>query len=287
MNEFLTEVAFIFQRLDWLGLVDILLVTAVFFGLFLLMRGTQAAVLLRGVVILIVVVALLSGFLRLRAFTWLLRSTLPALLLAIPVIFQPELRRVLDRLGRVSVLLSLGHRETNAGPVIDAICTACQRLSEKRYGALIVIERDVGLQDYIDTGVKIDSTVSSQLLVQVFVKDTPLHDGAVILRGDRIVSAACVLPLSTEANLSQQQFGLRHRASLGVTEVSDAVAVVVSEQTGVISVTHNGKIIRRLDAARLQNILTAFYKPRPTNFLRWLSGRAGRNDITKSPEAKW
>jgi diadenylate cyclase len=287
VNEFLTEVAFIFQRLDWLSLVDVLLVTAVFYGLFVLMRGTQAAVLLRGVIILIIIVALLSGFLRLRAFTWLLRSTLPALLLAIPVIFQPELRRVLDRLGRVSVLLSLGHRDTNAATVIDAICTACQRLSEKRYGALIVIERDVGLQDYIDTGVKIDSAVSSQLLIQIFVKDTPLHDGAAILRGDRIVGAACVLPLSTEANLSQQQFGLRHRASLGISEVSDAVAVVVSEQTGVISVTHNGKIIRRLDAARLQNILTAFYRPRPTNFLRWWFARAGRNDITKSPEAKW
>lgn len=286
MNEFLTEVAFIFQRLDWLGVIDILLVTAVFFSLFLLMRGTQAAVLLRGVIILIIIVALLSGFLRLRAFTWLLRSTLPALLLAIPVIFQPELRRALDRLGRVSVLLSLNHRETSAGAVIDAICTASQRLSEKRYGALIVIERDVGLQDYIDTGVKIDSTVSSQLLIQIFVKDTPLHDGAVIVRGDRIVSAACVLPLSTEANLSQQQFGLRHRASLGISEVSDAVAVVVSEQTGIISVTHNGKIIRRLDAARLQNILTAFYRPRPTNFRRWFT-RAGRNDVTKSPEVKW
>lgn len=269
MNEFLTEVTFIFQRLDWLSLVDILLVTAVFFSVFVLMRDTQAVVLLRGVIVLIVAVALLSGLLRLRAFTWLLRSILPALLLAIPVIFQPEIRRALERLGRASVFVSFGNREVNAQPVIDSICTACQRLSEKRYGALIVLEREVGLQEYIDTGVKMDSLVTTELLVQIFIKDTPLHDGAVILRNGRLVSAACVLPLSTDATLSQQSMGLRHRAALGISETSDAVAVIVSEQTGSISVTHNGKMIRRLDAARLQNILTAFYRPNHVNFPRW------------------
>ena len=269
MSEFLAEVAFIFQRLDWLGVVDILLVTAVFFSLFVLMRDTQAVVLLRGVIFLIVAVALLSGLLRLRAFTWLLRSTLPALLLAIPVIFQPELRRALERLGRASVFVGFGNREAHTQSVIEAICTAAQRLSEKRYGALIVIEREVGLQEYIDTGVKMDSLVTAELLVQVFVKDTPLHDGAVILRNSRLVSAACVLPLSTDAGLSHQSMGLRHRAALGVSETSDAVAIIISEQTGAISVTHNGKMIRRLDAARLQNILTAFYRPATPLFPRW------------------
>ena len=269
VNEFLTEVTFIFQRLDWLSLVDILLVTAVFFSLFVLMRDTQAVVLLRGVIVLIVAVAVLSGLLRLRAFTWLLRSILPALLLAIPVIFQPEIRRALERLGRASVLVNFGSRETHAQPVIESICAACQRLSEKRYGALIVLEREVGLQEYIDTGVKMDSLVTTELLVQIFIKDTPLHDGAVILRNGRLISAACVLPLSTDATLSQQSMGLRHRAALGISETSDAVAVIVSEQTGAISVTHNGKMIRRLDAARLQNILTAFYRPNQVNFPRW------------------
>lgn len=273
LSEFLTEVTFLFQRLDWFGVVDILLVTAVFFSLFVVMRGTQAVVLLRGVIMLIVVVAALSGLLRLRAFTWLLRNSLPALLLAIPVIFQPEIRRALERIGRASNLLNVGSKETNnADSIIVAICTACQRLSDRRYGALIVLEREVGLQEYIDTGVKLESLVSAELLVQIFVKDTPLHDGAVIVRNGRIISAACVLPLSTEANLSHQSqpLGLRHRAALGISENSDAVAVIVSEQTGHISVTHNGKMIRRLDAARLQNILTAFHRPRANGtFSRW------------------
>ncbi|MBI3242650.1 MAG: TIGR00159 family protein [Chloroflexi bacterium] len=275
-----------FQRLDWLGVVDILLVTVVFFSIFVVMRGTQAVVLLRGVILLVVAVALLGGFFRLRAFTWLLRSTLPALLLAIPVIFQPEIRRALERLGRASVFLNFGEKETHGQPVIEAICTTCQRLSEKRYGALIVIEREVGLREYIDTGVKMDAVVSSELLVQIFFKDTPLHDGAVILQNGRIVSAACVLPLSTETNLTQQQFGLRHRAALGISEVSDAVAVIVSEQTGTISVTHNGKMIRRLDAARLQNILTAFHRPQSQSVWRWLRrAESQKESAKKSSEA--
>lgn len=269
MNEFLNDVIYIFQQLDLLDVVDILLVTAVFFALFVLMRDTQAVVLLRGVIVLVIIVALLSALLRLRAFTWLLRSILPALLLAIPVIFQPEIRRALERLGRASVFFSFGNREADVQPIITAISTACQRLSEKRYGALIVIEREVGLQEYIDTGVKMDALVTAELLVQIFVKDTPLHDGAVVLRNGRLVSAACVLPLSTDATLSQQAIGLRHRAALGISEISDAVSVVVSEQTGIISVTHNGKIIRRLDPIRLQNILTAFYRPHEIRFSRW------------------
>jgi diadenylate cyclase len=282
-TEFLTEVTFFFQRLDFFALVDILLVTAVFFSLFMLMRDTQAVVLLRGVIVLIVLVAVLSGFLRLRAFTWLLRSTLPALLLAIPVIFQPEIRRALERLGRASVFVNFSNREVNIQPIVEAISIASQRLSEKRYGALIVIEREVGLQEYIDTGVKMDSLVTPELLVQIFIKDTPLHDGAVILRDGRLTSAACVLPLSTDASLSHQSLGLRHRAALGISEASDAVAVVVSEQTGTVSVTHNGKMIRRLDSARLQNILTAFYRPTNSAFPQW-GGRRAKDDRPKPKE---
>lgn len=284
LTEFITEVTFFFQRLDLLAVLDIVLVTVIFFSLFVLMRDTQAVVLLRGVIVLIVLVAVLSGLLRLVAFTWLLRNTLPALLLAIPVIFQPEIRRALERLGRASVFVNFGfgNREENVQPIIESICTACQRLSEKRYGALIVIEREVGLQEYIDTGVKMDSMVTPELLVQIFIKDTPLHDGAVILRHGRLISAACVLPLSTDATLSHQSLGLRHRAALGISEVSDAVAVIVSEQTGTISVTHNGKMIRRLDSARLQNILTAFYRPTTTPFPRW----GGRNAKEERPKPK-
>ena len=271
MTEFLSEATFIFQRLDWLSVVDILLVTVVFFTLFIIMRGTQAVVLMRGVILITVIVALLSAFFRLRAFSWLLRSTLPALLLAIPIVFQPEIRRALERLGRFSNFLTIGGVESSETPAeIESIALACRQLSDQRFGALIVLEREAGLQEYIDTGVKMDSLVSAELLVQIFVKDTPLHDGAVILQHNRLASAACVLPLSTDPTLSQQQFGLRHRAALGISEASDAVAVVVSEQTGMISVAHNGKMIRRLDTARLQNILTAFHRPRDNKLFGWL-----------------
>lgn len=262
MNELLTELTSLFQRLDWLSVLDILLVATVIFAVLALVRGTQAVVLLRGVILLVIIIALLSSFLRLSAFSWLLRSTLPALLIAVPVIFQPELRRALERLGRASTLLNFGAREPEVLPVIQALSAAAEKLSAQRLGGLIVIEREAGLQEFIDTGVQLDAVVSIELLVQVFHLNTPLHDGAVILRGDRIAAAGCVLPLSTTTGLDKQ-LGLRHRAALGVSEASDAVAIVVSEQTGTISVAHNGRIIRRLDGHRLKNILVAFYRPRP------------------------
>ncbi len=255
------------QEFNLLSLVDILLVATVIYALLFVLRGSQAINLLRGVLLLTVIVFLLSGVLRLRAISWLLRAVLPALLVAIPVIFQPEIRRALDRLGRASTLLSSSNRREDVRTIVDAIVTASQSLSEKHFGGLIVIEREVGLREVIDTGVAMDAYLSSELLVQIFFKDTPLHDGAVILRGNIISAAACVLPLSTEASLTDRQLGLRHRAAIGVTETSDAVAVVVSEETGGISVVQNGRIIRRLDAARLRNILMAFYRPRTTRAL--------------------
>lgn len=271
--EDLSELLLIFQRLNLLSILDILLVATVFGLLLWFTRGTQAATLLRGILLLAVIVAILSSVLQLRAFSWLLRNTLPAIILSIPVIFQPELRRGLDRIGRASTWFGFGTlSEDDPQPQIQAITTAAQRLSDLRYGALIVIEREVGLQEHIDTGIALDSQITPELLQQIFYKDTPLHDGAVIIRGDRIAAAACVLPLSTDTSLTSRQLGLRHRASLGISEVSDAVAVVISEETGVVSVVHNGRMIRRLDANRLRNVLDAFYRPRFDQglFGRWL-----------------
>ncbi len=263
MADILTELTSLLQRLDWLSVLDILLVATVFFALLALVRGTQAVVLLRGVILLVIIIAVLTSFLRLSAFSWLLRNTLPALLLAVPVVFQPELRRALERLGRASSFSMFGAREPEGLAVVHTLATAAERLSGLRLGGLIVIEREAGLQEYVDTGIRLDALVSAELLVQIFHVNTPLHDGAVILRGGRIAAAACVMPLSTSTGLDKQM-GLRHRAAVGVSEVSDAVAVVVSEETGSISVAHNGRIIRRLDANRLKNILLAFYRPRPT-----------------------
>ncbi|MCC7361746.1 MAG: TIGR00159 family protein [Anaerolineales bacterium] len=277
MAELLEEITFIFSRLDWLSVLDILLVALVIYSLLALVRGTQAVVLLRGIILVVLMVVLLSSILQLRAFTWLLRNTLPALLLSIPVIFAPELRRALERLGRAGTGLTLGAREAEIEPVIEAIKDAAVRLSERRHGALIVIERQVGLKNYADTGVALDAAVTVELLMQVFYPNTPLHDGAVIIKGARVVAAACIMPL-TSGETTDKQMGLRHRAALGITEVSDAVAVVISEETGAISVAHNGRMIQRLDAPRLRHILAAFYRPRGggNNLVNWLRRPFGR-----------
>ena len=262
MAELLGELLFLFSRLDAVGIIDILLVTLVIYSLLRLVRGTQAVVLLRGIMFLFLAIALLTAVLRLRAFSWLLRNTLPALLISIPVIFAPEIRRALERLGRAGTTFSFAARAADVQSVIDAIAAAAQRLAERRHGGLIVIERQVGLKDYADTGVALDAAISAELLLQTFYPNTPLHDGAVILKGDRLAAAACVMPLASGSAITDRQMGLRHRAALGITEVSDAVAVVVSEETGIISVAHNGRMIRRLDAPRLKHILGAFYRPR-------------------------
>lgn len=230
------------------------------FGVFRLVRGTRAVTLLRGVAILLVAVSLMSSLLGLRAFAWLLGNTLPALVVAIPVIFQPELRRVLDRVGRMSTLLGVTTApESEREQVIVEVVDAVEVLAQRQHGALIVFERETGLQEYIDTGVRMNATVSSQLLLTIFHPNTTLHDGAVIMRGTRMVAAACVLPLSTKQTITtRRRTGLRHRASMGISEVSDALAIVVSEETGIISLVHNGQMYPRLNHTSLVELLETY-----------------------------
>ncbi|MCJ7568795.1 MAG: diadenylate cyclase CdaA [Anaerolineales bacterium] len=274
MTNFISELNFFFERFDLLSAVDVLLVTLAVFFLLRLVRGTQAIVLLRGMVVLVITIAVLTSLLNLPAFTWLLENSLPALLIAIPVIFAPEIRRALERLGRTSNMFFLSAAPDHIETLIGTICITAQRLSDRRYGALIVIEREVRLDEYKETGVTLDAELTPQLLLQIFHINTPLHDGAAIIVKDRIAAAGCIMPLSSSGTLSrstERQIGLRHRAALGISEVSDAVSVVVSEETGGIAVTHNGRMIRRLDQARLKNILTAFFRPRTTGrFPGWL-----------------
>jgi diadenylate cyclase len=242
------------------ALLDILVVAAIFFGISLLLRGTQAVPLLRGMLILLLVAGTIATLLPLVAFRWLLGNIVTAAAVAIPVIFQPELRRALERLGRAGLPLNPRNTElVQRIKIIDDICAASARLSERRQGALVVLERETGLQEYIDTGILLESEVSPQLLLTIFWPKTELHDGAVIIRLGKIAAAACVLPLSSGHNLSDRKMGTRHRAALGISEVSDAVCVVVSEETGQISVANGGRMIRRLDANRLRTILSAFY----------------------------
>jgi diadenylate cyclase len=264
VSDLLQELIFSFQRLDWLSLVDLLLVTAIFYLLLRWLRGTQAVVLLRGMVVLVLVIALLTSLLPLPAFSYLFQTALPALLVAVPVIFAPEIRRALERLGRAGDVFVSTSEPAQVERIVGALCSATQRLSDARRGALIVIERDVKLDEYLETGVPLDARLTPELLLQIFYINTPLHDGAAVLRGDRVAAAACVMPLSASGTLSrspERKMGLRHRAALGISEVSDAVVLVVSEETGGVSVAHNGRMIRRLDQSRLRNILMAFYRP--------------------------
>jgi len=266
VNNLIVNILFIFQRLDWLSIIDILLVTLIFFGVLYLVRDTQAMILLRGIILILVLVALLTSLANLPAFSWLVRTSLPALVLAIPVIFAPEIRRALERIGRAGTFFRASNK--NAGEemqqTIKAIVAAAARLSARQHGALIILERFDNLDQYIHSGVILQSDVTPEMLMQIFYPNTPLHDGAVIIAGKKIVAAACVMPLSASGILTrtpEQQMGLRHRAALGISEATDAIAVVVSEETGAISIAHAGRIIRRLDVERLENILIAFYSP--------------------------
>lgn len=249
------------QRLGWIDVIDILLVAFIFFWLLYLVRGTRAVPLLRGMIFLVIAVVLLSGFIELLALGWLIQRALPALLVAVPVVFQRELRRALEQLGRPGALF--GWRAGNRVVLEHALSTlteAVETLADRHHGALIVLERQTGLQEFVESGIHLDADMSYELLLTVFNPNTTLHDGAVIVREGRVLAAACVLPLST-AFLADRQLGLRHRAAIGVTEESDAIGVVVSEERGSISITHNGRIIRNLDAKRLEKVLRAFYQP--------------------------
>lgn len=266
MTEFLNNLLFIFQRLNALSVIDILLVTAIFFGLMYWLRDTQAMVLLRGVILIVVALVLLTSLVDLPAFSWLVRNSVPAMLLAIPVVFAPEIRRALGRIGRAGTILSRFGR-LSAGELeawVHAVVTAVARLSARQHGALIVMQRLDNLDEYVESGVRLNAMVTAEMLLQIFFPNTPLHDGAAILAGPRVVAAACVLPLSSSGILNrspERQMGLRHRAALGISEESDAIAIVVSEETGAISVAHAGRMIRRIDPDRLENILLAFFRP--------------------------
>ncbi len=268
MTQILNDISFLIQRFRWTDLLDIILVTAVFYILLLLLRDTEALVLLRGVFFIIILLVLFTSLVDLPAFSWLISAVLPALVFAIPVIFAPEIRRALERVGRAGNVSFLARSrmisEEQFIETLNAIIQASGRLSERHHGALIVIQRMQGLVEYAETGVPMHAVVTPELLLQIFYPNTPLHDGAVIIVNNEVRAASCVMPLSASGVLNrspERTMGLRHRAALGISEVSDAIAVVVSEETGSISIAHNGKMIRRLNMERLQNTLHAFFQP--------------------------
>lgn len=254
------ELRWIFENITPNAILDIFLVALVIFGASFLFRGTQAVALLRGTVLVLTTMFIVSNLFQLVAFRWLLQWMLTALVIAIPIIFQPELRRALEQLGRGMQLLSRQAPDSVREQIIEQICQAADKLSERRHGALIVLQRNSSLQEYVRTGITVDGDVSAQLLLTIFWPKTELHDGAAIIDTDgKLASAASVLPLTASRNLPNRKMGTRHRAALGITEVSDAICVVVSEETGKIALTNGGRMIQRIDSVRLRTILHALY----------------------------
>ncbi|HFC10055.1 MAG TPA: TIGR00159 family protein [Chloroflexi bacterium] len=271
MSTWVANLLFLLQRFTWASAIDVLLVTLVFFVMLRWLRTTQAMALVRGLVALIILVVLLTSVINLPAFSWLLRATLPALILAIPVIFAPEIRQALERLGQAEMWFPRDRAAATAS-VTPKVVEAVERLAKRHHGALIVFQRVTPLGEYESTGVLLDAYVSPELLLQIFYPNTPLHDGAVIIAGNRIRAAACVLPLSSSGILThspERQMGLRHRAALGIAEVSDAVVVVVSEETGKISLAHDGRILHSLSPQRLQRLLTEFFPEKAQSRTVW------------------
>ena len=240
---------------------DILVVALIIYWLLWVAQGTRATQLIRGIVTLLAVVFLVGTTFQLTALNWVLGQTWPVLLISLPVIFQPEIRRALEQLGQTRSLLPqlLPRTDDTAGRTVDELVKAATQLARHRYGALIVLEQETGLQNYVERGVPIDGLLTRQLLINLFYPNSPLHDGAAVVRDGRIVAASVVLPLS-DNTAATSQLGTRHRAALGITEQSDAIAVVVSEETGQISVAENGRLIRNLDAERLDEELRGMLK---------------------------
>ncbi|MCC3377143.1 diadenylate cyclase CdaA [Cohnella sp. REN36] len=253
-----------FENLTWSGAIkdaaDILIVSYLVYRMILLVRGTRAVQLLKGILLLVITYAL-STWLNLYTLKWLMNQMFTFGVVTIAIIFQPELRRALEQLGRGKFFNRSSAEDPDISHRINEVIKAVQYLARRKIGALIVFERSTGLNDYIESGIKMKSQVSSELLINVFIPNTPLHDGAVIMRDNEIMAAGCYLPLSENPFISKE-LGTRHRAAIGISEVSDAISVVVSEETGHVSLALNGQIVRDIKEESL--ISKLFEELRPT-----------------------
>ena len=234
--------------------VDILLVWFVIYKLITVIRGTKAVQLLKGIFV-IVIVRGLSNLLGFNTLEWMMEQVMLWGVLGIIIIFQPELRRALEQLGRGRIFSRGNLRENEEQDrLVEAVTNAVSYMAKRRIGALITLEKETGMGDYIETGIQMDSMLTSELLINLFIPNTPLHDGAVIIHKKRIAAAACYLPLS-ESPFISKELGTRHRAALGVSEVTDSITIVVSEETGAISVTKNGELQRNLELEEFSKLI--------------------------------
>ncbi len=249
-----------------MDVLDIIIVAVVFYKLYMLIRQTRAEQLLKGIILLLVA-AKISEILELYTLFWILEKAMTLGVLAVLIVFQPELRRALEYIGRTKFfsksLIEVEGEEIEK--TVDQIVDAYASLSRQKIGALIIIERETGLNEIAETGTEINGKVSSELLINIFIPNTPLHDGAVLINKDNIKAASCFLPLTENINLSKE-LGTRHRAAIGMTEKSDSLGIIVSEETGIISVADNGKLKRNITSEELKEILLDIYKPEANKF---------------------
>lgn len=259
---------------EWRDIVDIVVMSYVFYRLILIIRGTRAEQLVKGLMVLLLamVISDQAGF---DTIHWTLRQTMTVGLIAIPIVFQPELRRALEHLGRGKIFKTPYWGAHEFENMLDELTKAIPVLVKKRIGALMVMERSTGLKEWIDTGIPVEGVVTAELLVNIFFPRSPLHDGAVIIQGNQIVAAGCYLPLTEDPNLGKE-LGTRHRAGIGITENSDAVAIIVSEETGIISVAHDGVLTRYLDEKKLKAMLTDLCSPERGEGFSLLSWRSSK-----------
>jgi diadenylate cyclase len=251
------------QIFNWRNVLDVLIVAVFIYYVLVLIRRTRAVQLLLGVLVL-VLVYLIASWSQLTLTTLLLQALFALALVAIPVVFQPELRRALGQLGQLGPLnrlLTPGAEEEVEG-IVDELVRAALLISEAKHGALVVLERGTGLQDYSETGVPVNGKLTAELLASIFMTRSPLHDGAVIVRGTQILAAACLLPLEETAERTAHRYGMRHRAALSISTQTDAIVVVVSEETQAISIAAGGRIIGALDEERLRRVLSSLLRSR-------------------------
>lgn len=244
--------------ITWVDIVEVLIISFLFYHVLLWIKSTRAWNLFKGIMVILLFV-LGAAFFQMSTILWLAENTLNVGLIALVIIFQPELRNALENIGGKNILgnffiFNKTAEEKFSNHTIDELVKAVFAMGKVKTGALIVLEDEIVLDEYIRTGIDVDAVVSSQLLINIFEKNTPLHDGAIILRGDRVVSATCYLPLSDSLGLSKE-LGTRHRAAIGISEVSDSLTIVVSEETGRISVAYRGEIFRNLEPDDLRNKL--------------------------------
>jgi len=242
------------KNITFTSVIDMLVVTYIFYKIYMLIKETRAEQLLKGIILIIFLIPI-SSILNLTMLNWLLTKTITIGVLSIVIIFQPEIRRVLEQLGRTSFLdKTFMEDDEKLEKTVNEIAAATENLSRGKTGALMIIEQQTGLQDIANTGIKLDAEISAALLENIFVTNTPLHDGATIIRNDRILSAGCILPLTSSRDINKK-LGTRHRAAIGMSESSDAIVIIVSEETGTISLAVNGALTRNYDGAKLKVIL--------------------------------